>query len=392
MDERSPLDNRSLSHTSREPEGQAWAQIGTKAPSTISKPAPVPLSTAKLTVSSANAGHPPVEKKSSPPSPTAARAEEDALSDDGRPLQVVEDAESEPPQPANNDTALAEEKKNGGEEEAAGSVSGADAADNSGEGGSGGAGGENGSRLSDRTNSSDPKMVRCRVFVGHLNTDKCSRNELEELFTPFGKVASVSLQHGYGFVQYYDEQAAKRAITELHGLQFKGMKLVVDKTAALKRIQGENPNAPKPWTTRNDRNLPEIDLRRREAAIYEREYAMYERSARLDEFERMYYDRYPTPVAYGRDPYYDRYYDRPMRDPYMERYRQYPDMERGRYYDRPAMGVSPPHSFERAAYYEGRSSYERPRDDLYERRDDGFRDHQLRDREPFERFDSSRRL
>jgi hypothetical protein len=154
----------------------------------------------------------------------------------------------------------------------------------------------------------------------------------------------------------------------------------------------ENPNAPKPWTTRNDRNLPEIDLRRREAAIYEREYAMYERSARLDEFERMYYDRYPTPVAYGRDPYYDRYYDRPMRDPYMERYRQYPDMERGRYYDRPAMGVSPPHSFERAAYYEGRSSYERPRDDLYERRDDGFRDHQLRDREPFERFDSSRRL
>jgi hypothetical protein len=225
MDERSPLDNRSLSHTSREPEGQAWAQIGTKAPSTISKPAPVPLSTAKLTVSSANAGHPPVEKKSSPPSPTAARAEEDALSDDGRPLQVVEDAESEPPQPANNDTALAEEKKNGGEEEAAGSVSGADAADNSGEGGSGGAGGENGSRLSDRTNSSDPKMVRCRVFVGHLNTDKCSRNELEELFTPFGKVASVSLQHGYGFVQYYDEQAAKRAITELHGLQFKGMKL-----------------------------------------------------------------------------------------------------------------------------------------------------------------------
>lgn len=155
----------------------------------------------------------------------------------------------------------------------------------------------------------------------------------------------------------------------------------------------ENPNAPKPWNDRNDRRLNEMDLRRREAAVYEREYAMYERSARLEELERMYYDRYPPPMAYGRDPYYDRYYDRPVRDPYMERYRHYSDMDRGRYYDRPPMGLSPPHgsSYERA-YYEGRSSYDRPRDDPYDRRDESFREHQLRDREPFERFDSSRRL
>jgi RNA recognition motif-containing protein len=148
------------------------------------------------------------------------------MSDDGRPLQVVEDAEPERVNEASNAT---EEKKDGGDvASVSGSVdSSKEKSDN-----------RDGRAVRDRTNSNDPKMIRSRVFVGHLNTEKCSRSELEDLFSPFGKVASCSLQHGYGFVQYYEEQAAKRAITELHGLQFKGMKLVVDKTAALKRMQG----------------------------------------------------------------------------------------------------------------------------------------------------------
>lgn len=154
----------------------------------------------------------------------------------------------------------------------------------------------------------------------------------------------------------------------------------------------ENPNAPKPWGIDHDERMTEMELRRREAAIYEREYAMYERSARLEELERMYFERYPPMPHPPRDPYYDRYYDRPLpRDPYMEqRYRPGPDMERGRYHDRYAM--SAPTSFERA-YYDSRDrGYDRPRDDPYDRREkDAFRDH-LRDREPFERFDSSRRL
>ena len=153
----------------------------------------------------------------------------------------------------------------------------------------------------------------------------------------------------------------------------------------------EDPSAPKPWSDRGSRrHMGEMDLRRREAAIYEREYAMYERSARLDELERMYYDR---SMAYGRDPYYERYYDRgPPRDPYMERYRYYSEYDRGRYYDRPS---SPPHhaSYD-WGYYEGRerSYYDRPRDDPYDRREEAYREHSLRDREPFERFESSRRL
>lgn len=212
MDERSPLDNRSLSHTSREPEGQAWAQIGTK--STISGV-------------KAQTVLPPPTITDPPPSSSSPRADEDVMSDDGRPLQVDEDAEPERLNEASNEaptngasddaskeasnSSATEEKKDSGD--AAPSSSDADDRIDPEYG------------LRDRTNSSDPKMIRSRVFVGHLNTDKCSRTELEKLFSPFGKVASCSLQSGYGFVQYYEEQAAKRAITELHGLQYKGMKL-----------------------------------------------------------------------------------------------------------------------------------------------------------------------
>ena len=154
----------------------------------------------------------------------------------------------------------------------------------------------------------------------------------------------------------------------------------------------ENPNAPKPWGGERDDRHYEMDLRRREAAAYMYEREMYEQSARL-ELERMYYDRYPP---YSRDPYYDRYYDRAYRDPYVDdHYRAYPD--RGRYNERSAYHGSYDRGYygSRDGYYDSRdrSSYDRPRDDPYERRDkDPYRDHQLHDREPFERFDSSRRL
>ena len=79
--------------------------------------------------------------------------------------------------------------------------------------------------MSHRTNSTNPGQIRARVFVGHLNTDKCSRTEVEKLFTPFGKICSCSLQQGYGFVQYEEEESARKAIRSLHGKEFFGIKL-----------------------------------------------------------------------------------------------------------------------------------------------------------------------
>ena len=208
MDERSPLDNRSLTHTSREPEGQAWAQIGTPKANTpkAKLPAPTP---AKAATPSA----PPAALASAalPDQKPAQQRDEDTMSEEGRPLQVVEDAE---PERLIDASAIKEEKKeseDAGAGESSGSKGGKDEKDEE--------------KVRDRTNSNNPWMIRSRVFVGHLNTEKSSRSEIEELFKPYGRILGCSLQHGYGFVQYEEEEAAKRAIRELHGLHFKGMKL-----------------------------------------------------------------------------------------------------------------------------------------------------------------------
>lgn len=234
MDERLPLENRSLTHTSKEPEGQAWAQIGTNVPK--AKP---------LSESPTKTAAPSKPKESAPSSekPAASSTEqdtagslpeaqtekdEDAMSED-RELQVVEDAD---PERFTLDESV-EEKEEGKETAVAGEDGGK-------EKGGGGNGVEEtqekepkdkekkGSDMDEskaRTNSNNPWMIRSRVFVGHLNTEKCSRKEIEELFAPYGNVIGCSLQHGYGFVQYDEEESAKRAIRELHGLHFKGMKL-----------------------------------------------------------------------------------------------------------------------------------------------------------------------
>ena len=38
------------------------------------------------------------------------------------------------------------------------------------------------------TNSNDPELLKCRLFVGRLPTDKMNRAELEEMFSVYGKV------------------------------------------------------------------------------------------------------------------------------------------------------------------------------------------------------------
>ena len=152
MDERSPLDNRSLSHTSREPEGQAWAQIGTKttalsAKATTLSPPSTSTTAATTTITTTAKSPPPAAGAVSVQSP--ARLDEDTMSDDGRPLQVVEDAEPERLNEASNST---EEKKDGSGDVA--SVSGSlDSSKDKSEN-------REGRTVRDRTNSNDPKMIR----------------------------------------------------------------------------------------------------------------------------------------------------------------------------------------------------------------------------------------
>ncbi len=82
-------------------------------------------------------------------------------------------------------------------------------------------------RLQDKhdTSSNSPYMIRSRIFVGHLDTDKVSKEDVRQLFAPYGKVVGVALHQGYGFVQYDNAESAKAAIKEAHGTPVAGMKI-----------------------------------------------------------------------------------------------------------------------------------------------------------------------
>ena len=63
------------------------------------------------------------------------------------------------------------------------------------------------------------------MFVGHLDTDKVTKDDVHRLFAPYGRVIGVALHQGYGFVQYDNADSAKAAIKEAHGTPVAGMKI-----------------------------------------------------------------------------------------------------------------------------------------------------------------------
>ena len=75
------------------------------------------------------------------------------------------------------------------------------------------------------TSSMDAKAIRSRVFIGHLNTDRCSRRDIEKMFSKCGKIEAISVLQGYGFIQFDNEESARKAIDDIHGTPFLGMKL-----------------------------------------------------------------------------------------------------------------------------------------------------------------------
>lgn len=75
------------------------------------------------------------------------------------------------------------------------------------------------------TNSSDPKMLNARVFIGNLPSEKVTRLEIENLFSPYGKMLGISLHKSYGFVQYEKEEEAKKAVAGMHNHHLHGLSL-----------------------------------------------------------------------------------------------------------------------------------------------------------------------
>ena len=218
MEEKKPLESRSLTHTSKEPEGQVWAQIGTTAYDPPIKSEPNGLLGDGGKQQSINASK-----------PTDGEAGDLELQVDVKdePLQAeatekeAECNKSDIPEVKKNtlgdgfDTELHSNITSKKKEERSRSRSRSRSRERK----------KDDSFSRDRTNSHDPRQIRSRVFVGHLNTSECKKDMLEKLFAPYGKITGVNVQNGYGFVQFEEEDSVKAAIKELHGTTFCGTKI-----------------------------------------------------------------------------------------------------------------------------------------------------------------------
>ena len=84
-----------------------------------------------------------------------------------------------------------------------------------------------------KTNSERQQDIFSRVFVGHLPTDRCTRNDVEKLFSQYGTITGCSVLNGYGFVQYKTPESVDEAIRHLHGHHFFGANIGKHNTQCL---------------------------------------------------------------------------------------------------------------------------------------------------------------
>ncbi|XP_042740903.1 nuclear receptor coactivator 5 isoform X1 [Lagopus muta] len=86
-------------------------------------------------------------------------------------------------------------------------------------------------KQSDFTNSTNPQDLERRLFVGNLPTDHMTREEMEEIFSKYGKIRALSMYHGYGFVQYDRLEDVQAALDGEKGRLYKGYRLDINKAA-----------------------------------------------------------------------------------------------------------------------------------------------------------------
>ncbi|XP_030318766.1 nuclear receptor coactivator 5 isoform X2 [Calypte anna] len=82
---------------------------------------------------------------------------------------------------------------------------------------------------SDFTNSTHPQDLERRLFVGNLPTDHMTREEMEEIFSKYGKIRALSMYRGYGFVQYDRLEDVQAALDGENGRLYKGYRLDINK-------------------------------------------------------------------------------------------------------------------------------------------------------------------
>ncbi|XP_074524720.1 nuclear receptor coactivator 5 isoform X2 [Halichoeres trimaculatus] len=92
-------------------------------------------------------------------------------------------------------------------------------------------------RYSHSCSSNDPRDLERRIFVGNLPTSDMTKKDLEDMFSPYGKVVGLSMFRGFGFVQFEHIEEAEAARTAQKGRIYKGYK--IDVNMAVERRQSK---------------------------------------------------------------------------------------------------------------------------------------------------------
>ena len=103
------------------------------------------------------------------------------------------------------------------------------------------------------TNSSHPKKIRSRVFVGQINMDKCTMEGLRDAFGKYGTLHGINLQNGYAFIQLDGEESALLAIkglnkTDLFGQEIGEWKLSIVHRVLYRMNEFASLNVPRMWS------------------------------------------------------------------------------------------------------------------------------------------------
>jgi len=96
------------------------------------------------------------------------------------------------------------------------------------------------------TSAKDPNSLRCRVFVGNLNTTRIGRDEIIALFRNYGTITGCTVFKGYAFMQFIHPPEADLSVNALNGYNWNGSVLDVKlasfgaKSSAVPSAQGQN--------------------------------------------------------------------------------------------------------------------------------------------------------
>ncbi|KAF7536171.1 hypothetical protein G7054_g4807 [Neopestalotiopsis clavispora] len=74
-----------------------------------------------------------------------------------------------------------------------------------------------------------------RLFIGNLSSERATKKEVFDIFSPYGRLAQISLKQAYGFVQYHTVAEGKAATAALQDLEISGRKIHLEISRAQKK-------------------------------------------------------------------------------------------------------------------------------------------------------------